>query len=136
MPDFGCSSPPAPRQHARPPSGAGAQRRVSILLVVVHQEMEDSPEFGTALLAIMFKGKRMLLPADLRPKLSPDYVKSLEPVRRQEVLKLLEELRSFELRRLLIEWSRFASGYEPAAHHRLLIKKLQVVASGAIPRLA
>ena len=40
----------------------------------------------------------MLLPADLRPKLRPDYVKSLDPVKRQEVLKLLEELRSFEIR--------------------------------------
>ena len=76
----------------------------------------------------------MLLPADLRPKLRPDYVKSLDPAKRQEVLKLLEELRSFEIRHNLTEWCRHC-GYEPAKHHRLLIGKLEKIARGEISRL-
>jgi len=39
------------------------------------------------------------------------------------------------IRRSLTEWCRFA-GFEPAAHHRLLIKKLEQVALGEIDRLA
>ena len=77
----------------------------------------------------------MLLPTDLRQKLSRDYVNFLDPTKKREVLALLEELRNFETRRSLTNWSRLA-GYEPAAHHRLLIEKLEAVASGAIPRLA
>ena len=66
----------------------------------------------------------MLLPADLRQKLSPDYVNCLDPTKKREVLALLEELRNFENRRSLTNWSRLV-GYEPAAHHRLLIEKLR-----------
>lgn len=39
------------------------------------------------------------------------------------------------VRRSLTEWCRFC-GYEPAAHHKLLIGALERVASGEIPRLA
>ena len=46
-----------------------------------------------------------------------------------------ELLRRREVRRSLTEWCRHC-GYEPAAHHRLLIEKLEAVASGSIPRLA
>jgi predicted phage terminase large subunit-like protein len=51
------------------------------------------------------------------------------------VLKLLEERRSLAIRRDLTEWCRFC-GYEPAAHHRLLITELEKVARGETPRLA
>jgi hypothetical protein len=51
------------------------------------------------------------------------------------VLDLLEERRNLALRRSLIEWCRCA-GYEPAAHHLLLIKKLEGVARAQIQRLA
>ena len=40
-----------------------------------------------------------------------------------------------EKRRSLIAWARHC-GYEPAAHHRLIIEKLEAVASGLIKRLA
>jgi hypothetical protein len=76
-----------------------------------------------------------LLPGDLKQKLSPDYIKSLEPAKKREVLSLLEELKNFEIRRRLTDWSRLA-GYEPAPHHRLLIERLEAVARGSIPRLA
>ena len=46
-----------------------------------------------------------------------------------------ELLRRREVRRSLTEWCRHC-GYEPAAHHRLLIEKLEAVAGGSIPRLA
>jgi len=39
------------------------------------------------------------------------------------------------IRRSLLEWSRHC-GFEPAAHHRLLIEKLTAVADGKIPNLA
>ena len=39
------------------------------------------------------------------------------------------------IRRSLIDWARHC-GYEPAAHHRLLIKKLEAVANGSIRNLA
>jgi hypothetical protein len=45
------------------------------------------------------------------------------------------ERRSFAVRRSLIEWCRFC-GFEPAAHHRLLISELERVASGETERLA
>jgi predicted phage terminase large subunit-like protein len=44
-------------------------------------------------------------------------------------------LRRRLVRRSLTEWCRFA-GYEPAAHHKLLIAALERVARGEIPRLA
>jgi len=77
----------------------------------------------------------MLLPADLRQKLSPDSVSCLPAEIRKEVLTLLEELQGHSTRRSLIEWARHC-GYEPAAHHRLLIAELEKVASGETPRLA
>ena len=83
----------------------------------------------------MCNGEKTLFPADLRQKLSPDFIKSLDPAMKREVVDLLEDLQSFEIRRHLIDWSRLA-GFEPAAHHRLLIEKLEAVASGAISRLA
>ena len=49
--------------------------------------------------------------------------------------KLLVERRSLEVRRSLIEWCRFC-GYEPAAHHRLLVSELEKVARGETVRLA
>ena len=57
----------------------------------------------------------MLLPADLRQRLSPDSVNCLDPVKMPEVLSLLEELKSFEVRGRLMEWCRHC-GVEPAAH--------------------
>ena len=39
------------------------------------------------------------------------------------------------IRRSLMDWSRHC-GYQPAAHHRLLIEKLTEVADGKIPSLA
>jgi predicted phage terminase large subunit-like protein len=77
----------------------------------------------------------MLLPADLRQKLTPAFVSCLPGETRREVLGLLEERRSLGVRRSLIEWCRFC-GYEPAAHHRLLISELEKVARGETTRLA
>jgi predicted phage terminase large subunit-like protein len=77
----------------------------------------------------------MLLPADLRQKLTPASVSCLPAESRREVLELLEQRRSFAVRRSLIEWCRFC-GFEPAAHHRLLIAELEKVARGETPRLA
>ena len=51
----------------------------------------------------------------------------------QEAAKELLKRRS--IRRSLIEWCRYA-GFEPAAHHRLLIQKLEQVALGKTDRLA
>jgi hypothetical protein len=77
----------------------------------------------------------MSLPADLRQKLTPASVSCLPAEIRREVLDLLEQRRSFAVRRSLIEWCRFC-GFEPAAHHRLLIAELEKVARGETPRLA
>jgi hypothetical protein len=77
----------------------------------------------------------MLLPPDLRSRLTPDSVNCLPAEIKREVLDLLEERRNLALRRSLIEWCRCA-GYEPATHHLLLIKKLEGVARGQIQRLA
>jgi predicted phage terminase large subunit-like protein len=49
----------------------------------------------------------------------------------QAATELLSRRRT---RQSLIEWSR-ACGYEPAAHHRLLIEKLEAVSRGEIDRL-
>lgn len=46
-----------------------------------------------------------------------------------------ELLRRRSIRRSLTEWCRYA-GFEPAAHHRLLIDKLEQVSTGDIDRLA
>jgi predicted phage terminase large subunit-like protein len=51
----------------------------------------------------------------------------------QEAAKELLKRRS--IRRSLIDWCRYA-GFEPAAHHRLLLAKLEEVASGKTDRLA
>jgi predicted phage terminase large subunit-like protein len=48
---------------------------------------------------------------------------------------LEQEARARAIRRSLTEWSRHC-GFEPALHHRLLIRKLEQVASGEIDRLA
>jgi predicted phage terminase large subunit-like protein len=77
----------------------------------------------------------MLLPADLRQKLTPAYVNCLPAETRREVLELLDQRRSLGVRHSLIEWCRFC-GYEPAAHHRLLISELEKVARGETARLA
>ena len=77
----------------------------------------------------------MLLPGYLRQKLTPAYVNCLPAETRREVLKLLGQRRSLEVRRSLIEWCRFC-GYEPAAHHRLLVSELEKVARGETSRLA
>lgn len=44
-------------------------------------------------------------------------------------------LRRREIRRSFLEFARYISGYEPAAHHRLLIEKLTEVALGGIKNL-
>jgi predicted phage terminase large subunit-like protein len=54
-------------------------------------------------------------------------------ISRSEAAK--ELLRRRQIRRNLIDWCRFA-GYEPAAHHRLLIDKLEQVSRGELDRLA
>jgi predicted phage terminase large subunit-like protein len=54
-------------------------------------------------------------------------------VSRQEAAKALLTRRS--IRRSLTEWCQY-SGFEPAAHHRLLIDKLEQVTAGTIDRLA
>jgi predicted phage terminase large subunit-like protein len=77
----------------------------------------------------------MSLPADLKTRLTPAFVNSLPAETRREVLELLEQRRSFAVRRSLIEWCRFC-GFEPAAHHRLLIDRLEKLARGEIQRLA
>jgi hypothetical protein len=77
----------------------------------------------------------MLLPADLKARLTPGSVSCLPAETRREVLELLEERRSLAVRCSLIEWCRF-SGYVPAAHHRLLISELEKVAHGETARLA
>ena len=77
----------------------------------------------------------MLLPADLRQKLTPASVNSLRAETRREVLELLEQRRGLAVRCSLTEWCRFC-GFEPAAHHRLLIAELEKVARGETPRLA
>jgi hypothetical protein len=77
----------------------------------------------------------MSLPADLRPKLTPASVSCLPPEIRREVLELLEERQALAIRRRFIEWCRFC-GFEPAAHHRLLISELEKVARGETRRLA
>jgi hypothetical protein len=84
---------------------------------------------------ITCRGKKTLLPADLRQKLTPAFVNSLPAKTRREVLELLEQRRSLAVRRSLIEWCRHC-GFEPAAHHRLLIAELEKVARGETPRLA
>ena len=50
-------------------------------------------------------------------------------------MELLEQRRSFAVRRDLTEGCRFC-GFEPAAHHRLLIDRLEKLARGEIQRLA
>ena len=75
----------------------------------------------------------MSLPADLKTRLTPAFVNSLPAETRREVL--LEQRRSLAVRRSLIEWCRYC-GFEPAAHHRLLIAELEKVARGETPRLA
>lgn len=55
------------------------------------------------------------------------------PISRSEAAKELLKRRS--IRRSLTEWCRYA-GFEPAAHHRLLIDKLERVTSGESDRLA
>jgi predicted phage terminase large subunit-like protein len=77
----------------------------------------------------------MSLPADLKTRLTPASVNCLPIEIRREVLELLEQRRSFAVRRSLIDWCRFC-GFEPAAHHRLLIAELEKVARGETPRLA
>ena len=77
----------------------------------------------------------MLLPGYLRQKLTPAYVNCLPAETRREVLELLEQRRSLAVRRSLIDWCRFC-GFEPAAHHRLLISELEKVARGETPRFA
>ncbi len=57
----------------------------------------------------------MLLPADLRQKLSPNSVSSFPPKLRMEVLDLLVELQNLSTRRSLIDWCRHC-GFAPAAH--------------------
>jgi predicted phage terminase large subunit-like protein len=54
-------------------------------------------------------------------------------ISRSEAAKELLKRRS--IRRNLIEWCRYC-GFEPAAHHRLLIDKLEQVTAGDIDRLA
>jgi hypothetical protein len=54
-------------------------------------------------------------------------------VTRLELAKELQHRR--QIRRSFAAWCRFC-GYEPAAHHRLLIDKLEAVAAGRIQRLA
>src|SRR4051812_852740 len=51
----------------------------------------------------------------------------------QEAARELLKRRS--IRRSLIDWCRYA-GFEPAAHHRLLLEKLEEVSSGKTDRLA
>jgi hypothetical protein len=51
------------------------------------------------------------------------------PKTRMEVLDLLVELQNLSTRRSLIDWCRHC-GFEPAAHHRLLITELEKVACG------
>lgn len=51
----------------------------------------------------------------------------------QEAARALLQRRA--LRKSFTEWCRFC-GYEPAAHHRLLIDRLERLARGEIPRLA
>ena len=77
----------------------------------------------------------MLLPGYLRQKSTQSYVNCLPAETRRKVLKLLKERRSLGVRRSLIEWCRFC-GYEPAAHHRLLVSELEKVARGETSRLA
>ena len=77
----------------------------------------------------------MLLPADLRQRLTPDFVSSLPPEIKREVLQLLEERQAIAIRQSFIEWCRHC-GFEPAAHHRLLISELEKVARGETVRLA
>lgn len=54
-------------------------------------------------------------------------------ISRQEAAKELLKRRS--IRRSLTDWCRYA-GFEPAAHHRLLLEKLEEVSSGKTDRLA
>jgi predicted phage terminase large subunit-like protein len=54
-------------------------------------------------------------------------------VQEKEVLETLESRR--KIRGSLIEWARYC-GFEPAAHHRLLIKELEDLALGKNDRLA
>jgi hypothetical protein len=77
----------------------------------------------------------MSLPADLRQQLTPACVNSLPPDIKRGVLQLLEERQALAIRRSLTEWCRFC-GYQPAAHHRLLISELEKVARGETVRLA
>ena len=77
----------------------------------------------------------MLLPADLRQRLTPAYVNCLAPEIKREVVQLLEERRALAIRQSFIEWCRHC-GFEPAAHHRLLISELEKVARGETVRLA
>jgi hypothetical protein len=61
---------------------------------------------------------------------------SLSCEQQQLLLTALEqEARARAIRRSLTEWSRHC-GFEPALHHRLLIRKLEQAASGEIDRLA
>ena len=54
---------------------------------------------------------------------------------REELELLTETAKRRSIRRSLIDWCRLC-GFEPARHHRLLIEKLEGVASGDIRRLA
>jgi predicted phage terminase large subunit-like protein len=53
----------------------------------------------------------------------------------EELELLTTTLKRRSIRRSLIDWCRYA-GFEPAAHHRLLIRKLEAVSRGEIDRLA
>jgi hypothetical protein len=77
----------------------------------------------------------MLLPADLRQKLTPAFVNCLPPEIKRELLQLLEERQALAIRQSFIEFCRHC-GFEPAAHHRLLISELEKVARGETVRLA
>lgn len=77
----------------------------------------------------------MLLPDDLKNRLTPNYVNCLPAEKRRKLAQLLAERRALAVRQSLTEWCRFC-GFEPAAHHRLLIQELELVARGETPRLA
>jgi hypothetical protein len=65
-------------------------------------------------------------------ELSDDETPSLSCEQRRLLLTALEQAaRARAIRRSLTEWSRHC-GFEPALHHRLLIRKLEQVASGVV----
>ena len=82
----------------------------------------------------------MLLPEDLRKKLTQSYVDSLPADARRKLIELLTERNNLEVhcqaRKSLIEFTEHTfPKYRPAAFHRIIAGQLERVERGDVDRL-